>query len=264
MTSQQPTVLQEAKNNASGTVVKALHVLEVLTKLNERSKDGASLTEISKACGISPSSTYKHLAAFLQYGIVDQNPRSERYRLGLQILKMADIIAENLDIRDIAAPILRELSVKTGETIHLVLIEGTEVIYIDKVEPEKSVRMHSRIGARNPLYCTGVGKAILAFSSEDLLHQVAKKPFTAFTATTHQSIDSLKQDLIEIKKRGFAIDEREHEADVRCVAAPVFNRHSEVSSAISISAPAWRMTDDRIEEWSGLLIQSAEKISNRY
>ncbi|NHN28609.1 IclR family transcriptional regulator [Paenibacillus agricola] len=246
---------------ASSTVVKAMYVLQALTVLNRNQPEGASVSEISQSSGESPSSVCKHLAAFQQFGMVEQDSQTDKYRIGTFSLLLASIVMGRMDIREIAAPYLKQLSEQAGETVHLVLLEGIHVVYIDKVESARTIRMHSQIGLRNPLYCTGVGKAILAYAPDSLVKQVSHEPFLRFTETTLYTQELLLEDLAAIRIRGYAIDNGEHEADVRCVAAPLFNHRNEPIAAISISGPEWRMKASMLTEAGQWVQSTAQEIS---
>jgi DNA-binding IclR family transcriptional regulator len=246
---------------ASSTVVKAMYVLQALTTLNRLNPDGASVNEISQGSGESPSSVCKHLAALQQFGLVEQDSRTDNYRIGTFPLLLASIVLDRMDIRTIAAPYLKQLSEQAGETVHLVILDGSHVVYIDKVESVRTIRMHSQIGLRNPLYCTGVGKAILAYSPDALVTQVCKEPFIRFTATTLYTKPLLLEELAAIRARGFAIDNGEHESDVRCAAAPIFNHRNEAIAAISVSGPETRMDESMLADAGRWVRATAQEIS---
>jgi DNA-binding IclR family transcriptional regulator len=248
---------------ASSTVVKAMYVLQALTELSRNNPEGASVSEISQGSGESPSSVCKHLAAFQQFGMVEQDSKTDKYRIGTFPLLLASIAIGRMDIREIAAPYLRQLSEQAGETVHLVILDGIHVVYIDKVESARTIRMHSQIGLRNPLYCTGVGKAIMAYSPDSLVEQVCKDPFIRFTETTLYTRSLLLEDLAAIRTRGFAIDNGEHESEVRCVAAPIFNHTNEAIAAISVSGPGWRMNDAMLVDAGQWVRSTAQEISTK-
>ncbi|MFC5449247.1 IclR family transcriptional regulator [Paenibacillus aestuarii] len=234
---------------ASSTVLKALNVLHVLSELCDQQLDGASVSQISRLSNESPSSVCKHLAAFQKMGLVEQDSHTERYRIGVYSLRLAAIAQKTLNVRDIAAPYLKKIADQFGETVHLVVRDGHQVVYVDKVESSKTIRMHSQIGLRNPMYCTGVGKAILAFSPLSLVDEIAADGFTAYTPSTLVTREDLLRDLEQIRRRGYSIDDGEHESDVRCAAAPIFNHLNEPVASLSISGPKWRINDSLLQEF---------------
>lgn len=249
---------------ASSTVLKALHVLQALADLCDNNPQGASVSKISQKSGESPSSVCKHLAAFQQYGLVEQDPYSELYRIGIYALRLSTSALKSMSIRDIVSPYLRKIADRVGETIHLVVREGLRVVYIDKVESSKTIRMHSEIGLRNPLYCTGVGKAILAYSPISLVDAVVTEGLIPFTPQTITSRGALLEDLEQIRARGYSIDNCEHESEVRCVAAPILNHLKEPIASFSVACPKWRLLDERVDEIGDLIREISAEISARF
>ncbi len=245
----------------SSTVVKAMLVLKALSDLNEARPEGASVSEISKKSGENPSSVCRHLAAFQQLQLVEQDVRTERYRIGLFALSLAATVLRRIDIREIASPFMRNLAEQTGETAHLVMRDGLFVVYVDKVESSNAIRMHSHVGLRNPMYCTGVGKAILAYSPQALVESVVAEGLTSFTENTLTTKDKLIEDLKQAKQRGYAIDNEEHHPDVHCAAAPILNHLGDPVAAISIAGPKWRLTHDRLLTVGPMVRDMAAQIS---
>jgi DNA-binding IclR family transcriptional regulator len=242
-------VAAEGKDKvASSTVIKALHVFHVLSEICDTQSEGASVTEISRLSKENPSSVCKHLAAFQQVGLVEQESLTKRYRIGVYSLRLAAIALKTINIRDITAPFLRKIADQFGETVHLVVRDGLRVVYIDKVESSKTIRMHSQVGFRNPMYCTGVGKAILAYSPVSLVDDVIAEGLVPFTSNTLITSGALLKDLEKIRQRGYSIDDGEHEPDVRCAAAPILNHLKEPIASFSVSGPKWRLADIELNE----------------
>jgi DNA-binding IclR family transcriptional regulator len=141
-------------------------------------------------------------------------------------------------------------------------MDDTEVVYLDKVEPARSVRMASSVGRRNPAYCTAVGKAMMAYLSEAQVETIARKQgFKSLTANTITSLHELKTDLATIRKRGYAIDDEENEEGVRCVGCVVRGYSGEPVAAISISGPAFRVTKEKVEHLAKPVVVAARSLS---
>ncbi|MBP1995616.1 IclR family transcriptional regulator [Paenibacillus eucommiae] len=249
------------KKAAASTVIKAMRVLDILLELHILQPKGASLKEIAARSDESPSNVCKYLASFQQAGLVEQDPKTDLYRIGHYALKLSTPLLNESGIRELARPYLQSLSEQISETVHLVIRDGLEAVYIDKVESSQTIRMHSQVGGRNPLYCTGVGKAILAFSPQPLTQRVIEAGLAAFTDSTLATSDKLLTDLAVIRTRGYAIDDGEHEPDVRCVAAPVFNHMNEVVASISAAGPLWRLPDERLPAIGEHVRSAAQAIS---
>jgi len=159
---------------------------------------------------------------------------------------------------------LRSLNEELDETVHLTILDGWEVLYVECFESIKQLRTYSVIGVRAPLHCTAVGKAILAFFTEKQVSEMIKAMglprFTGNTITDRQDLD---RELAEIRKRGYAVDDAEHEEGVRCIGAPIRNHEAQVMASISVSGPSQRITPERDERVGRLLISKTEEISRR-
>ena len=149
--------------------------------------------------------------------------------------------------RLIAEPHLRRLHEQTAETVHLGVLQGVEVIYLDKVESRQAVRMHSQIGNASPVFCTGVGKAALAaLADPELERRIEAIAFRRYTDSTLPDGGALRAEIAEIRKSGVAFDRQEHEPGIHCVAAPIHSRDREFAAGISITAPAYRIGMDQL------------------
>jgi DNA-binding IclR family transcriptional regulator len=174
-----------------------------------------------------------------------------RYQPGIRLLHLASRSWARNDFRMVAEPHLQILQEQTGETVHLGVLRGVEVIYLDKVEGRQSVRMYSQIGNASPAYCTGVGKAALSLLDDAVLGRlVAGIAFHPFTAHTHRDAASLLADIEAIRLRGYAFDREEHEGGICCVAAPIRSEGHNVLAGVSVTGPAYRVTTERLEQWA--------------
>lgn len=181
---------------------------------------------------------------------------------GYGILQLAYLINEKLDIRNIARNHIEHLGEVTRGTIHLCILDGNEVVYIDKKDSPYPVRMHSRIGNRGPVYCTGVGKAILAYLPENEVEKLMNSiTFNSFTKTTIDNREDLLKELASIKESSISIDNGEHEESVRCIAAPIFNFERKPVAAISISYTTTRNTLEDLFQYRSLLLETTKAIS---
>lgn len=228
------------------------NVLELLAE-----KGSMGLMDISKELNLNKSTVHRVLNSLIYMGYVKQNEVTSQYSSTYKICRLSDSILQKTDFVEVAHPFLKELSFKTGETVHLVQREGTNAVYIDKVETDvNTVRLISSIGKTIPLYCSGVGKAMLAGMEKSSVQKVWKfSEIYKYTDKTITSFDGLMKELEVTRKRGYAIDDEENEVGVRCVAVALDDHHGKPRFAISISAPEIRMKDERIEELAGMLIE---------
>lgn len=208
------------------------------------------IMDMSASLGLHKSTVHR-LAASLQYmGYIRQDEESMKYTLSLKFLEIGGRILEQTNMAALIHPSLKKLSEQTGETVHLVRREGTEAVYIDKVESNtSSIRMVSRVGSRIPLYCSGVGKALLAeLSDEEILDIWNRSEIRQLTPYTITSFQELMERLRTVRTDGYALDNEENEEGVRCIAVSLPDYHRKPVYALSISAPMGRMTEERILE----------------
>ena len=219
------------EKSSSRILFKGLAILELLGK----SRDGMPATEIASHMGLHRSSVYRYLSVLASSGYIAKT-KEGAYVLGSRVLELAGLALDRLDLRNLAHPILIRLCDAAEATVHLCQLDGAEVVYLDKVETARTLPLYSRIGARAPAYCTGVGKALLAFLHPDQLERVIEETeFQKFTETTAADEVELRQKLAVIRQQGFAVDEGEHEEGIFCVAVPLRDLSGEVVAAISVT-----------------------------
>jgi IclR family acetate operon transcriptional repressor len=185
------------------------------------------------------------------------------YHLGIACFAVGQAALAQLDIRRVSLPYLQELNRQTRETVHLTVRHGSTVVYVEKLDSTEQLRIYSRIGAAVPLYCTAVGKVMLAYMPEDqqkqLLPQLTLKRFTPNTVGNLQELES---ELQRIRKNGYACDLEEHELHIRCVAAPIWDHAGMVNASLSITAPIVRMAISRLRQLAPLIQAAGLQISH--
>ena len=241
-------------------VGKTIGILEFLAE-----RGHASLAEICSESGLNKSTGHRFLNALRHLGYVRQ-VEDGSYAPTMKLAQLGMLVSDNLDLLSEARPVIRELGRETQETIHLAAIDETHLVYLDKIESTRNLRvaMMSRIGASAPTYCTGVGKALLAFVDEETRdHTLAGEHFERHTPSTLTDRAALEKELTRIRAAGVALDNEEHEIGVRCVAAPVLDPDGRAVAAISISAPSVRLTDDQIPGYERLLLEATQRLAAR-
>lgn len=220
------------------------------------------LIEVATVTGLHKSTLYRLLEAMRAHRLIGFDDASGTYHLGVKLFELGAFAVERLKLDKHAHPILEQLASVTGETAHLCVLDGADVVYIAKVESSQTLRIPSAVGQRNPAYCTGVGKAILAhLTPERLASYVSQTALRAFTKKTLTSAGELKANLRQVAAQGYAIDDQEREVGVRCVAAPVRDHMGQVVAAISIAGPATRVTKERVPELATHVMRAAAEIS---
>jgi DNA-binding IclR family transcriptional regulator len=235
--------------------------LAILDMLSSEGPDLA-LGEISEKLGLHKSTAHRLIMVLERHKLIERNSVNGRYRLGLKLFELGTKAVSQLDLRERARPFLDRLVLETSETVHLGILDDTEVVYLDKVEPARSVRMSSSVGRRNPAYCTAMGKATLAYLPDEQVEAVVRKHgLKAVTANTITSFLELKRELGAIRERGYAVDNEEIEEGVRCVGCVVRNFSGQPVAAISVSGPAFRVTKEKVKGLSGPVIAAARALS---
>ena len=208
--------------------------LRILEELSERPR-GMTASELAQLISVHKTSVYRYLNTLLNAGYI-ANDGTGHYRLANKILEIGSKLLRRMPLRDVAHPLLIKLSSDTQKTVHLSVLDGADVVYIDKVETQQTLPIMSRIGSRAPAYCTGVGKALLsALSTDQVVELIGKMALEKRTQNT--IVDPLRL-LEEIKvsaERGYAIDNGEHEEGIRCFAAPVTAYGGDVAGSVSVT-----------------------------
>jgi len=245
--------------SVSTTVAKAMNILDILAAKGDV---GISLAELCSLIEIPKSSAYRYLVTLQELNLAERKS-DERYYLGTKLIEMAGVYLLKSDLRNDSQATLDGLAEITGETIHLAVPSGTEVVYIAKVESKHALSMFSHIGARLPMHCTALGKAILAFSDRYKLQAVLSVPLAVRTPNSITLVKALEDELTLIRSRGFAIDNEENEIGIRCVGAPIFDYTTKPVGAISVSAPSDRMDQERCNSLGPVVRNAALNISRR-
>ncbi len=238
-------MVQEEGKNPIQVAEKLFQVIEALAD-----NGPMGIMDLSISLGFHKSTTHRLVASLQFMGYIRQEEDSLKYMLSFKFLEIGSKILDQTNMASLIHPSLRKLSEQTGETVHLVRREGTEAVYIDKVESKVgSIRMVSRVGSRVPLYCSGVGKALLAELSDEEVRTVwDASEIKRLTANTITSFEELMERVEAVRESGYAIDNEENEEGVRCIAVCLKDYHKEPVYALSISAPVNRMSDERLQE----------------
>ncbi|GAA1562430.1 IclR family transcriptional regulator [Kribbella hippodromi] len=235
--------------------------LQILTSLGEGDR---SLDQLAAELSVHKTTVLRLLRTMEADRFVRRDD-SHRYRLGSRLFALADVAREQYVVREVAAPHLRELNQKTGQTVHLAAWENGEVIYVDKLDSVRSVRMYSQVGVPAALHCTAVGKVLLAAQPRRLQEAVlASLDYRSYTPNTITDADRLRTELATTKERGWAQDKAEHEAFINCIGAPLKDRTGRVVGAVSLSVPDVLLNYEQVLELLPDLLATAAAITTDY
>lgn len=243
------------------SVSSVLKVFGILQALGEEREIG--ITELSQRVMMSKSTVYRFLQTMKSLGYVAQEGESEilshpqAVRTGARALQNVDLV-RSADIQ------MRELSRLTKETIHLGALDEDSIVYIHKIDSMYNLRMYSRIGRRNPLYSTAIGKVLLAWRDRSEVEQILDGvEYKRSTERTITSTEELLKVLDGVREQGYGEDNEEQEEGLRCIGVPVFDRFGVVIAGLSISFPTLRFSEERLHEYVAMLHQAARKISEQ-
>ena len=247
------------RSSTIGSVEKAVSLLKILGD----GRPEAGVSELARRLNVHKSTASRLLATLERGGLVERDPRTEKYRLGFELVRLAGQVPRHADLIDLVRPALEALSEATGETINLALPDGNQVINIYQISSRHLVTETNWVGRRTPYHCVANGKALLAWRSETEIARLLAGRLEHFTANTLTTRRALRDDLAGVRKRGYATALEELEIGLNAIAAPVHDAQGEVIAAVSVSGPAYRVTLDRVPELGARTIEAAERISER-
>ncbi|HWP34345.1 MAG TPA: IclR family transcriptional regulator [Thermodesulfobacteriota bacterium] len=254
-----------AKKDKSEYIIQSVsHALDLLEEF-QGDADELGVTELSKRLKLHKNNVFRLLATLESRGYIEQNKATENYRLGLKSLELGQTFIRQMGLLRQARPVMESLVEACNETTYVGIVRENYVVYLDVVEAKQTVRVVNRVGARLPVYCTAMGKAQLAYESEDEIERLLPaKELKRYTENTITELPKLLEHLRKVAEQGYAVDDREFEPDVKCVAVPIRDYTRRVVGGISVSAPAIRLPQERIErELAPLVKKAGAEISAR-
>lgn len=250
---------QTVKNPDKGGVQSVARIFELIEVLAAHPA-GASLQRLAEDAHLAKSTTHRLLGSLVSLGYAAQDGETGKYRLTLKMFEISSGIVNSMDVMSVAKVHLERLAQRTGEAVHLVIRDAQDIVYIYKTE-SGPMRMSSRVGLRSPLYCTGVGKAILATLTEEEVEDVWRHSNPQkLTGRTVTDLPALCAQLNEVRACGYAIDDEENELGIRCVALAIPGPGGKADSAFSISGLAPYMTPERIRRIASLALETRADI----
>jgi len=240
------------------SVERAFAVLEML----DGSRRGWNISEMSRKLRIPKSSAHVIVLTLERLGYIKRDSGSRRYQLGLKIYGLGRGLMKNLALPELALPHLKWLVEQTRLTAHLAILERNHAVFIQKVDSPGMIKFDTYVGKRADLHCTGVGKVLLAYASQEIAQEILSvESFPRYTNLTITSPANLKKELSLVRKKGYSVDDEEEELGVRCVGVPVLNRSGESVGAVSVTGTVSQVRRDRLDELAEIVKQAAAKVS---
>ena len=246
------------KSSHVQSVARALTLIELLAQENR----DLSLTELSKKAGWPKSTVHGLIATLRDYHMIEQSEVTGYYRLGIRLFELGNIVMRSWDIGTIAKPYLQKLNNNLGEMVQLAMEDKGEVLYLEKIDSNRMMRIVSEIGIRLPMHCSGLGKALLAYREESEIKKIlTQKGMRAMTSHTIVTIPAFLKEAERIRERGYAMDDQEIMDGLRCVAVPVFDANDQVNYAVSISGFYGNLRGEHLKNIIAGLKDAAKNIS---
>ena len=221
------------------------------------------ISTLAKRLGVAKSTAHRLAATLVSEGLLEQDRASGKYRLGIALFRLGTLVRRRMNVSEEARPHLFSLRQKTNETVHLAILDGTDIMYVYFLESTQAIRMRSDLGLRKPAYCTAEGQAILAFLSPDVVRAVIAAGLHPRTPQTITEPEKLLRALDAVRQKGCAIEDEESEIGMRCIAAPIRNDAGEVVAAVGVAGPVSRLSKKALTAFMPHVIETAEAISSR-
>jgi DNA-binding IclR family transcriptional regulator len=248
-----------SKSTRLSSVGGAVRVLKSFSELEPE----IGISSLAKRLTLAKSTVHRLASTLLSEGLLDQNPENGKYRLGINLFIMGALVRRRLDVSNMAQPFLNVLRERTGETVHLAVLNETDIIYLYNLESRQAIRMKSYIGTLKPSFCTCEGRAIVAFGDNELVNRVLHSGLTARTPNTVVEPQRLLKVFAAVRSHGFAIDDEESELGMRGIGAPLRDITGQVVAAIGIGGPSQRLTLKKLRSLAPILLSTAESISSQ-
>jgi IclR family transcriptional regulator, acetate operon repressor len=247
-----------ATRNKVQSLDRALEILKLLGNEPEM-----RITDLARRLEVHKSTVFRLLATLEEHGLVEQNPSTERYRLGYGLVRLAGAVVAELDLARASRPVLEELAVRTGETVNLAILQGDQVINIEQIASPNLVVNVNWVGKQTPLHATSNGKVLLAHLPEADRLRLLGPALPRLTPRTITEVRVLEKQLHRVLEEGYAFTLEELEQGLNAVAAPVFAADGRVVAAVSVAGPAYRVTPHRLTELGEMTKDAGEAISRR-
>jgi len=253
----------EGSTGTSQSLARGLAILS--TFHSDRPLIGVS--ELSRELDLSRSTVHRYVATLAKLGYLQQDPDSKRYRLGPKVLDLGFSALNSMDLLEISAPHLRKLSDETQRTVNLAILDGTDVVYIERCRSarpgQQEIDLNLHVGARLPAYCTAMGKAIMAFLPEERLEElIAQIDFVPRGPKTLTDPKAFREELVKIREFGIAVNDEELAYGLRSIAAPIYTQSGEVLAAVNLAVHRTMVSmDDLLARFTPAVTRAAHDIS---
>lgn len=249
--------IEKSKGSRLSSVTAAARVLKCFSEFEPE----IGISMLSKRLTLAKSTVHRLATTLTAEGMLEQNPETGKYRLGINLFILGTLVRRRLDVSNLSKPFLTMLREQCRETVHLAVLNDVNILYLYNMESREAIRMKSYIGTMKPAFCTAEGRAIVAFSSNDLINRILMSPLEKRTNETVLDAAKLHKIFTDVRNQGYAVDDEESEIGMRGIAAPLRDNTGEVIAAIGIGGPSQRLTLKKLRGLAPLLLNTAGAIS---
>jgi DNA-binding IclR family transcriptional regulator len=253
----------ESEADAAGGRLSSVGSALRLLKAFSEDEVEIGISTLAKRLGVAKSTVHRLAVTLVAEGMLEQNSENGRYRLGLALFRLGALVRRRMDVSAEAKSYLFDLRQATDETVHLAVLDGTDIMYVYNLESRHAIRMRSDIGVRKPAACTAEGQAILAFQPSAVVDRIVREGLQPRTPQSITDPAALLKTLDLVRQRGCAIEDEESEVGMRCIAAPIRNDSGEVVASVGVAGPVSRLSKKALAAFMPHVIESAAAISAR-
>lgn len=221
------------------------------------------ISNLARRLGLGKSTVHRLASTLVEAEFLERNPETGAYRLGLALFELGMLVRRKMNVVNEARPYLRALMERTGESVHLTVLDHASVLYVNNIASPQAIRMQSNLGARVPAHCCSEGKALLAYRPDQAIDQLIAAGLAARTPKTIVRPQRLREELALVRARGYALDDEELEIGLRSAAAPIRDHRGDVVAAVSIAGPVPRVSRKVLQRYAGEVVAAGRAISQR-
>jgi IclR family KDG regulon transcriptional repressor len=248
-----------AKGERLSSVATAIRLLKAFSE----DEVEIGISALARRLSLAKSTVHRLAVTLVSEGLLEQDRDSGKYQLGIALFRLGALVRRRMEVSNQARPCLYDLREKINESVHLAILDGTEIMYVYNLESTHAIRMRSDIGVRKPAYCTAEGQAILAFQPEQIVERVIAGGLAARTPKTITGADRFLRALAAIRQRGCAIEDEESELGMVSIAAPIRDDAGDVVAAVGVAGPVTRLSRKSIAAVMPQVIATADRVSSR-
>ncbi len=234
-----------------------------LLKMFSEGEYEIGVTTLAKRLRVAKSTAHRLASTLVAEGMLEQNPETEKYRLGIALFGLGALVRQRMNVSNEARPHLFDLREATNETIHLAILDHASIMYVYDLESTQAIRMRANLGERKPALCTAEGRAMLAFQPAAIVEPILQQSFAPRTPKTVTDRTALRAALADVRSRGYAREDEQSERDMRSLAAPILDAQGQAIAAVGMSGPAQRLSDEVLARFAPLVVETAHVISTR-